>query len=112
MSAPAPMREPTYYILAALLDGPMHGYAIIKHAAKASGGRVNLAVGTLYGALDRLAGEGRVAVDREETVEGRTRRYYRLTDLGRQALIEEAARMRHAAGVVTRRLATPIEGLA
>jgi len=106
------MREPTYYILAALLDEPMHGYAIIKHATRASGGRVKLAVGTLYGALDRLAGEGRVVVDREETVEGRTRRYYRLTDLGRQALLAEAARMQHAAGVVTRRLATPTAGLA
>jgi DNA-binding PadR family transcriptional regulator len=106
------MREPTYYILAALLDGPMHGYAIIKHAAQASGGRVNLAVGTLYGALDRLAGEGRVAVDREEIVEGRTRRYYRLTRLGRQALLAEAARMQHAASIVTGRPATPIAGLA
>ena len=104
------MREPTYYILAALLDGPMHGYAIIKHAAQASGGRVKLAVGTLYGALDRLAGEGRVAVDREETVEGRTRRYYRLTDLGRQALLAEAARMQQAASVVIRRLAMPGAG--
>jgi DNA-binding PadR family transcriptional regulator len=104
------MREPTYYILAALLDGPMHGYAIIKHAAQASGGRVKLAVGTLYGALDRLAGEGRVAVDREETVEGRARRYYRLTDLGRQALLAEAARMQQAASVVIRRLATPAAG--
>jgi PadR family transcriptional regulator, regulatory protein PadR len=90
----------------------MHGYAVIKHAAQASGGRVNLAVGTLYGALDRLAGEGRVTVDREETVAGRTRRYYRLTDLGRQALLAEAARMQHAAGIVIRRLATPIAGLA
>jgi PadR family transcriptional regulator PadR len=104
------MREPTYYILAALLDGPLHGYAIIKHAAQASGGRVNLAVGTLYGALDRLSGEGRVAVDREETVEGRTRRYYRLTDVGRQALLAEAARMQQAASVVIRRLATPVTG--
>ncbi|GIH28254.1 hypothetical protein Aph01nite_65640 [Acrocarpospora phusangensis] len=110
MSASSSLREPSYYILAALLDGPMHGYAIIKHAAQASQGRVNLAVGTLYGALDRLAGEGRVSVDREEIVEGRTRRYYRLTDLGRQALIAEASRMQHAAGVVFRRLATPIVG--
>jgi PadR family transcriptional regulator, regulatory protein PadR len=106
------MREPTYYILAALLDGPMHGYAIIKHAAKASQGGVNLAVGTLYGALDRLVGEGRIAVDREETVEGRTRRYYRLTDLGRQALVDEAARMQHAASIVNRRLVPPTAGLA
>ena len=40
------MREPTYYILAALLDGPMHGWAIIKHAAEASEGRVNLVADT------------------------------------------------------------------
>jgi hypothetical protein len=51
-------------------------------------------------------------VDREETVAGRPRRYYRLTDLGRQALLEEAARMQHAAGIVTRRPATPTAGLA
>jgi DNA-binding PadR family transcriptional regulator len=105
------MREPTYFILAALLDGPMHGYAIIKHAAEASQGRVNLAVGTLYGALDRLSGEGRVVVDREQTVDGRTRRYHRLTDLGRQALLAEAARMHQAAGIVTRRLAAAVAGL-
>ena len=39
------MREPTYYTLAALLDGPLHGYAIIKRAAELSGGRVRLAAG-------------------------------------------------------------------
>ena len=106
------MREPTYYILAALLDGPMHGWAIIKHAAAASHGRVTLAVGTLYGALDRLADEGRVSVDREETAQARTRRYYRLTDPGRQALLAEAARLHHAARVVTGRRSDPAAGLA
>src|SRR5262245_27908124 len=112
MKSPAPMREPTYYILAALLDEPKHGWAIIKHAAAASNGRVTLAVGTLYGALDRLTDEGRVSVDREETVQGRTRRYYRLTDPGRQALLAEAARLHHAARVVTGRRSDPAAGLA
>ncbi|GAA4608420.1 PadR family transcriptional regulator [Actinoallomurus liliacearum] len=94
------MSEPTYFILAALLDGPLHGYAIIKRAEEQSGGRVRLAVGTLYGALDRLAGSGLIAVDREETVGGRPRRYFRITEDGADAVTEEAQRMARAARIV------------
>jgi DNA-binding PadR family transcriptional regulator len=94
------MREPTYYLLASLLDGPLHGYAIIKSAEGLSGGRVRLTAGTLYGALDRLVDQGQVEVTGEEIVNGRARRYYRLTAAGRQALADEAARMERAARVV------------
>ena len=59
MAAPS-MREPTYFVLAALLAGPLHGYAIMKRAGELSGGRVRLATGTLYTALDRLTDEGQV----------------------------------------------------
>jgi DNA-binding PadR family transcriptional regulator len=97
------MSLPSYFILAALLDGPLHGYGIIKQAASLSEGRVRLAAGTLYGALDRLAGEGFILADRQEIVEGRTRRYYRLAEDGLHALHKEAARMEQAARVVTRR---------
>jgi DNA-binding PadR family transcriptional regulator len=101
--ASSSISEPSYFILAALLDGPLHGYGIIKKAARMSNGRVRLAAGTLYGALDRLAEQGLVRADRQEVVEGRTRRYYRLTDHGVHALQREAARMEQAARVVTRR---------
>jgi hypothetical protein len=37
--ADPPMREPTYFVLAALLRGPLHGYAIMKRAEELSGGR-------------------------------------------------------------------------
>jgi DNA-binding PadR family transcriptional regulator len=97
------MSTPSYFILAALLDGALHGYGIIKRATDLSNGRVRLAAGTLYGALDRLAAEGLLAAEGEETVEGRTRRYYRLTDDGRRAVQEEAVRLEQAARVVTRR---------
>jgi DNA-binding PadR family transcriptional regulator len=97
------MSPPSYFILAGLLDGPLHGYGIIKQAVELSDGRVRLTAGTLYGALDRLAEEGLILADRQEVVEGRTRRYYRLTDNGVQALHREAARMEQAARVVTRR---------
>jgi PadR family transcriptional regulator, regulatory protein PadR len=99
------MREPTYYVLASLLDGPLHGYAIIRRADELSGGRVRLATGTLYTALDRLAGEGYVELVREEIVNGRVRRSYGLTRPGTGALRAEAARMADAASLVSERAA-------
>jgi len=96
------MREPTYFVLASLQDGPLHGYAIIKRAAELSGGRVLLATGTLYTALDRLAGEGYVALVHEEVVQGRVRRSYGLTADGTAALQAEAERLAAAARVVRR----------
>ncbi len=97
------LREPTYYLLAALMDGPLHGYAIAKVAADLSGGRVRLTAGTLYGALERLLERGwlREAGD-EVTSGGRRRRAYALTDEGRRTLLGEARRMREAAAVVDR----------
>ena len=88
------MREPTYFILLSLLEGRLHGYGIAKRASELSNGRVSLAVGTLYGALDRLVDQGHITVDGKEKVQGRTRRYYLLTDDGRRALLGEVARLR------------------
>jgi PadR family transcriptional regulator PadR len=101
----APMREPTYYILAALQDEARHGYAIIKRAGELSNGRVRPATGTLYTALDRLTGEGFVRVVNEEAVNGRVRRYYALTPDGLAALRAEAIRLAEAASVVIDRAA-------
>ena len=95
------MREPTYFVLASLLAGPLHGYAIIKRAEELSGGRVRLATGTLYTALDRLTAEGCVQLVSEETVAGRIRRSYGLTENGSTMLRAEAQRMAEAARLVT-----------
>ncbi|MCE5254605.1 MAG: PadR family transcriptional regulator [Actinomycetia bacterium] len=97
------MREPTYYILASLMKGPRHGWGIIREARELSQGRVRLTAGTLYGALDRLQREGLVEEDHEQIVNGRCRRYYRLTSAGRCLLEEEAARLAAAAQVVQER---------
>jgi PadR family transcriptional regulator, regulatory protein PadR len=101
------VREPSYFILAALLDGPLHGYVVIKQVDDMSGGRVRLAVGTLYAALDRLAAEGLVHVVGEEVVNGRARRYFGLTDQGTVAVQAEAARMAAAAALVINRTRRP-----
>jgi PadR family transcriptional regulator PadR len=96
------MLEPTYFVLVSLLDGPLHGYAIIKRTAELSDGRVQLATGTLYTALDRLTAEGHVELVREEIVHGRARRSYGLTPSGAGVLRAEATRMAAAARLVTR----------
>lgn len=87
------MREPTFLVLAALADGRKHGYALIAEAAELSDGRVQLKVGTLYAALDRLGEQGLVEGAGDEVVAGRLRRYYRLTDAGAQRLEAEATRL-------------------
>ncbi len=99
------IRRSTYFVLASLLDGPLHGYAIIGRAAELSGGEVRLSTGTLFGALDRLVEAGLVEAGKEEKVEGRVRRSYTLTHDGHAALTGEAARMRRAASVVEARVA-------
>ncbi|MFF1918937.1 PadR family transcriptional regulator [Streptomyces sp. NPDC058239] len=71
-----PLTEPQYFILAALMDGPLHGYGIIKAAEQATDGRLRIAVGTLYGALERMERAGLVAASHEVIVDGRARRYY------------------------------------
>ncbi|HYK27360.1 MAG TPA: PadR family transcriptional regulator [Streptosporangiaceae bacterium] len=105
-----PMREPTYFVLASLLAGPLHGYAIIKRAEELSSGRVRLATGTLYTALDRLTAEGYVRLVSEHVVGGRIRRTYGLTDDGSGALRAEAVRMAEAARLVTDAAAEPHRG--
>jgi DNA-binding PadR family transcriptional regulator len=96
------MSEATYYVLAALLEERLHGYGIIKRVEQLSAGSARLTTGTLYGALDRLTDQGLVEPAGEDRVEGRLRRYYRITDGGAEAVRNEAERMRRAARVVGR----------
>lgn len=87
------IREPTFLILSALSPGPLHGYGILKSIAELSDGRVRLRPGTLYAALDRLVTEGSLAVDSEQVVDGRLRRYYRITDGGVAVLNDSIDRL-------------------
>ncbi|HEU0129855.1 MAG TPA: PadR family transcriptional regulator [Mycobacteriales bacterium] len=98
------MQEPTFLILTALAAEPRHGYGVRQEVERASGGRVVLRPGTLYAALDRLVADGLVATDREEVVDGRLRRYYRLTGAGADALDVEATRLAANAALARRRL--------
>src|SRR5581483_9733002 len=99
-----PMQEATFLILTALAGGSRHGYGIITDVERISERRVRLRAGTLYTALERLQRDGLIEVDREEIVDSRLRRYYRLTPSGGQRLAEEADRLRANAKVALSRL--------
>lgn len=84
-----PLTEAVYYILLSLTE-PLHGYGIMQKAEQLSSGRVRLAAGTLYGALNTLLEKGWIAAGPQE---GRQKRY-QLTPLGREALLGELDRLR------------------
>lgn len=98
------MQEATFLILTALAGGSQHGYGIITDVEQISDGRVGLRAGTLYAALERLRAERLIEVDREEIVDSRLRRYYRLTGVGKEHLAAEAARLQANALVAMSRL--------
>lgn len=102
--AEASLSEQAFFVLASLTGGPLHGYAMISEVAEMSDGRIRMPVGTLYGVLDRLAVAGRIEVDREEIVDSRLRRYYRLTPGGRGLLESEVARQAANVREISRRL--------
>jgi PadR family transcriptional regulator PadR len=72
-------------LLAALEDGPRHGYAVMEGLRQSTGGRLDLPTGTIYPALRRLEQAGLIAGS-WSVVGGRRRREYQLTAAGRRAL--------------------------
>lgn len=90
--------------MTALADQPRHGYGIIQEVAGLSDARISLLPGTLYTALDRLTAAGHIEFDRDEVIDGRVRRYYRLAPSGRQALEAQAAHLRQLATAAETRL--------
>lgn len=95
---------PSYIALATLLDGPAHGYAIMRRAEALSGGAVRPSTGTLYALLERAMAEGLVVAGEPYIERGRERRDYALTPAGRRELEAETRRLERAARTVSRKL--------
>jgi DNA-binding PadR family transcriptional regulator len=98
------LRPPSLFALTTLLDGPLHGYAIIRRAAELSDGTVRLSTGTLYALLERAIAAEWVVAGEPYVEGGRQRRDYTLTPAGRTALDAEAHRLAHTARTVSGRL--------
>jgi PadR family transcriptional regulator PadR len=101
---PAPLREPTFFVLTALAAGPAHGYAIMRAVEELSEGRVKLRAGTLYAALDRLERDGHIELVGTESGDGPPRRSFALTAAGRALLQDEVQRLHANAAIATARL--------
>ena len=85
----------TYEILLALADGDRHGYGIIKEIEGRVGAASAPSTGALYLALQRMQGMGLIAdaPERPATDDDPRRRYYRLTDEGREHARDESLRL-------------------
>lgn len=87
-------------ILKSLTVQSMHGYAIVRHIERLSGGVFNIEHGSLYPALERLQDRGWLAADWGTTENARKAKYYRLTAKGRKQLGEETATWRRMSAAV------------
>lgn len=93
-------------LLAALQDGPRHGYAVREALRDGSAGRFDLPTGTIYPALHRLEDAGLISGSWAEG-DGRRRRSYQLTAAGRRRLAADRANWRDFAATVTTLLEGP-----
>jgi len=78
-------------ILSILLEGEDYGYSIIQRVKEASGGSLDWSDGMLYPVLQRMEKEGLISSRWIISEEGRYRKYYTITDEGRQELESEMA---------------------
>src|ERR1700735_4391626 len=96
-----PLTAAMFQILLALADGEKHGYAILKEVGLGTDEKVRLSAGTLYANLARLEITG-LLVESQKRPETRfddeRRRYYRLTEFGREVAAGEASRREERRG--------------
>lgn len=91
-----PLSPAVFNILLALADGERHGYGMMQEMAQRSSGKLIMGPGTLYGSIKRMLAEGLIEESGErpdQTLDDSRRRYYRLTEFGRQTAQAEATRL-------------------
>ena len=93
------LTEAVYYILLSLLSS-RHGYGIMQNTEMLSGGRVKLAAGTLYGAINSLLEKGWIAALPGE--KDSRKKEYVITDTGKQILKAEITRLQELVANGTR----------
>ena len=98
-----PLSVPVFQILIALSELELHGYGIIGDVRQRSAGEVVLSTSTLYGAIKRMMRDGLVEKAEMRPAaqsDDERRRYYRITEFGRQVAQCEARRIERLADLV------------
>ena len=88
-----PLTPISFEILLALLQGDLHGYAILQAVEARLTGKLPLRTGTIYRALARLMDEGLIERTGAADDEDPRRRYYRINAQGRTTAKAEARRL-------------------
>ncbi|MCR4621903.1 MAG: PadR family transcriptional regulator [Clostridiales bacterium] len=83
-----PMTESGFYILFCLKT-PNHGYGVSRQVKSLTGGSVTIGAGTMYGTLSKMEQDGLIRFVSEED----KRKLYQITELGREVLDAECARI-------------------
>ena len=97
-------------ILFALADGASHGYAIIKEIEALTDGEMRPHTGSMYLALHRLLDDGLIVESQMNGEDGR-RRYYKLSNAGREAARIEARRLAQLVKVASAKKLIPRSAL-
>lgn len=71
-------------ILGLLIDGDKYGYEITKLVSRRSGGAYELKEATMYSSVKRLEKDGHIISYRGDESQGGRRKYYRITETGRE----------------------------
>lgn len=79
------------FILSILASRESYGYEIIQRVHTLTGGKIKWTTGTLYPLLHSLENKGLIISFKKDTEEGPgpKRKYYRLTEKGKEALVAE-----------------------
>jgi DNA-binding PadR family transcriptional regulator len=100
-----PLKTNWFYILLALSNGEQHGYGIMQQVLDRTDQKVRLWPATLYGTLKRLIESGLIEESLERPApefDDARRRYYRLTQFGRQVFNAERERLQELVGALKR----------
>lgn len=93
-----PLTPAEFHILLALSDGERHGYSIMQEIAARTDNKMRIGPATLYRSIKRMLDNGLIGEVSERpdpALDDQRRRYYELTDFGRQVAQAEARRLEH-----------------
>jgi DNA-binding PadR family transcriptional regulator len=102
-----PLHPNDFEILLSLTESEKHGYRIIRDIEKRTDGAIKLGTSTLYSAIRRLLAAGILVDAGDKPLEvsaGPPRRYYRMSEVGRELLRLEALRLQEVAAAARERI--------
>ena len=107
-----PLTHLGFHVLLALVDQPLHGYAIVRAVKQQSQGKIDPGTGSFYSVVRGLAEQALIEpVEAPDAGAPDRRQYYAISALGRRVLAAETSRLAGLVREVHRRGARhPLKG--